>query len=99
MGATTLEAAGTRRDYLMIRYAGEDKLYVPTEQIDLLQKYVGPEDSPPRLYKLGGAEWNKLKAKVKESVQDMAQGLLQLYADVYKRQGTEDIADKVWDGK
>jgi transcription-repair coupling factor (superfamily II helicase) len=96
LGVTTLEAAGTRRDYLMVRYAGEDKLYVPTEQIDLLQKYVGPEDSPPRLYKLGGAEWNKVKAKVKESVQDMALGLLQLYAVRESMKGHPFSPDTPW---
>ncbi len=96
LGVTTLEAAGTRRDYLMVRYAGEDKLYVPTEQIDLLQKYVGPEDSPPRLYKLGGAEWNKVKAKVRESVQDMALGLLQLYAARESMQGHPFSPDTPW---
>lgn len=95
-GVTTLEAAGTRRDYLMIRYAGEDRLYVPTEQIDLLQKYVGPEDSPPRLYKLGGAEWSKVKARVKESVQDMAQGLLELYAARESMKGHPFSPDTPW---
>ena len=96
IGVTTLEAAGTQRDYLMIRYAGEDRLYVPTEQIDLLQKYVGPEDSPPKLYKLGGAEWNKVKAKVKESVHEMAQGLLELYAARESMKGHSFSPDTPW---
>ncbi len=95
-GIIPLEAAGTRRDYLMIRYAGEDKLYVPTEQIDLLQKYVGPEDSPPKLYKLGGAEWTKVKTRVKESVQDMALGLLELYAAREAMKGHPFSADTPW---
>lgn len=95
-GVITLEAAGTQRDYLMIQYAGEDKLYVPTEQIDLLQKYVGPEDSPPRLYKLGGTEWSKVKTKVKESVQDMALELLRLYAARESLKGHSFSPDTPW---
>mgnify|MGYP001026060141 FL=1 len=95
-GVITLEAAGTQRDYLMIRYAGEDKLYVPTDQIDMLQKYVGPEDTPPRLYKLGGAEWNRVKTRVKESVQDMALGLLKLYAARESLKGHSFSPDTPW---
>ena len=95
-GVTTLEAAGTRRDYLLIQYAGEDRLYVPTEQIDLLQKYVGPEDSPPKLYKLGGAEWGKVKARIKESVEDMALGLLKLYAARESMKGHPFSPDTPW---
>jgi transcription-repair coupling factor (superfamily II helicase) len=95
-GVTTLEAAGTRRDYLMIQYAGEDRLYVPTEQIDLLQKYVGPEDSPPKLYKLGGAEWSKVKARIKASVEDMALGLIRLYAARESMKGHPFDPDTPW---
>ncbi|MCR4403085.1 MAG: transcription-repair coupling factor [Firmicutes bacterium] len=96
MGVKTLEAAGAKRDYLLIQYAGEDKLYVPTDQIGLLQKYVGPEESPPRLYKLGGTEWSKVKARVKESVRDMARGLLELYAAREAIQGHAFSADTPW---
>ncbi|MGE5587290.1 MAG: transcription-repair coupling factor [Clostridia bacterium] len=96
MGVKTLEAAGARRDYLLIQYAGEDKLYVPTDQIGLLQKYVGPEDSPPKLYKLGGTEWSRVKARVKESVRDMARGLLELYAAREAIRGHAFSADTPW---
>ncbi|MBE3574723.1 MAG: transcription-repair coupling factor [Firmicutes bacterium] len=79
-GTETLEIDGVHRDYLVVEYAGGDRLYVPTDQIDLLQKYVGVEGIPPRLHKLGGSEWSRVKARVKESLQDMAEKLLKLYA-------------------
>ena len=69
---------------------------VPTDQIDMLQKYVGPEDTPPRLYKLGGAEWNRVKTRVKESVQDMALGLLKLYAARESLKGHSFSPDTPW---
>ena len=63
-----------------IRYRADDKLYVPVEQIDLIQKYVASEDREPKLHKLGGAEWKKAKAKVSSAVQDIADDLIKLYA-------------------
>lgn len=96
MGVKTLEAAGTRRDYLFVQYAGEDRLYVPTDQIGLLQKYVGPEDAPPKLYKLGGAEWGRVKARVKESVRDMAKSLIELYAAREALKGHAFSPDTPW---
>ncbi len=96
MGVRTLEAAGTKRDYLFVQYAGEDRLYVPTDQIGLLQKYVGPEDSPPKLYKLGGTEWSRVKARVKESVRDMARSLLGLYAAREALKGHGFSPDTPW---
>ena len=81
VGMNTLEINGTHRDYLVIEYAGEgEKLYIPTEQIQLLQKYSGISDVAPKLNKLGGSEWQKIKQRVNASVQAMAQELLELYA-------------------
>jgi len=56
---------GVTKDYLKIKYAGDDKLFIPVDQLDLIQKYIGPEDKPPKLNKLGGNEWSKLKKKPK----------------------------------
>lgn len=95
-GLKTMEVAGIHRDYLIIRYAGEDKVFVPTDQISMLQKYMGSGDTAPKLNKLGGSEWARAKAKVKESVQDMAQGLLELYAQREKIQGYAFSPDTVW---
>ncbi|MCJ8015075.1 transcription-repair coupling factor [Paenibacillus sp. KQZ6P-2] len=81
MGIGTLEINGIHKDYMHILYAGGDKLSVPIEQIDLIQKYVGSEDKEPKIYKLGGNEWNKVKSKVRSSVQDIADDLIKLYAE------------------
>ncbi|MED5018157.1 transcription-repair coupling factor [Paenibacillus chibensis] len=81
MGIGTLEINGIHKDYMHILYAGGDKLSVPIEQIDLIQKYVGSEDKEPKVYKLGGNEWNKVKSKVRSSVQDIADDLIKLYAE------------------
>ncbi len=80
MGLSTLEIGGIRRDYLLVNYRGTDKLYIPVEQIDLIQKYIGSEGKTPRLYSLGSGEWQRVKSRVKDSVQQMAQELLALYA-------------------
>ncbi|NPV53755.1 MAG: transcription-repair coupling factor [Firmicutes bacterium] len=96
LGVETLEVAGAKRDYLVVKYAGEDRLYVPTDQVELLQKYIGIEDSPPKLYKLGGTEWAKVRNRVKESVRDIAKGLLELYAARETIQGHAFSPDTVW---
>ena len=96
LGVHTLEVAGVHRDYLTLQYAGEDKLYVPTEQVHLLQKYVGTEDQEPRLYKLGGTEWARTKQRVKDSVQNIARGLLKLYAERESQPGYAFSEDTVW---
>ncbi|MDD4693320.1 MAG: CarD family transcriptional regulator, partial [Firmicutes bacterium] len=80
-GMNTLEINGTHKDYLALEYAGEgEKLYIPTEQIQLLQKYSGVSDDFPKLNKLGGGEWQKVKQRVNASVQAMAEELIELYA-------------------
>ncbi|AIQ61791.1 transcription-repair coupling factor [Paenibacillus stellifer] len=81
MGIGTLEVSGIHRDYMHIMYAGGDKLSVPIEQIDLIQKYVGSEDKEPKIYKLGGNEWTRVTNKVRSSVQDIADDLIKLYAE------------------
>ncbi|WP_078414563.1 transcription-repair coupling factor [Priestia abyssalis] len=81
LGIETLEINGIHKDYIHIKYEGSDKLYVPVEQIDQVQKYVGSEGKEPKLYKLGGNEWKKVKKKVESSVQDIADDLIKLYAE------------------
>jgi len=85
VGIGTLVVGGIHKDYLHILYAGGDKLSVPIEQIDLVQKYVGSEDKEPKVYKLGGADWNRVKSKAQSSVKDIADELIKLYA---QRQST-----------
>ncbi|MEQ6377528.1 transcription-repair coupling factor [Bacillaceae bacterium S4-13-56] len=81
VGIETLEIKGNHKDYMLIKYSGNDKLYVPIDQIDLVQKYVGSEGKEPKLYKLGGSEWKKVKRKVQSSVEDIADDLIKLYAE------------------
>ncbi|MEK5499509.1 transcription-repair coupling factor [Bacillus sp. FSL M8-0168] len=81
LGIETLEINGIHKDYLNIHYQGSDKLYVPVDQIDQVQKYVGSEGKEPKLYKLGGSKWKRVKKKVESSVQDIADDLIKLYAE------------------
>lgn len=81
LGVETLEINGVHKDYLNLRYAGNDKLYVPVEQIDQVQKYVGTEEKDPKIYALGGSDWKKVKKKVQSSVEDIADDLIKLYAE------------------
>lgn len=96
LGIKQLEVGGVRKDYLFVQYAGEDKLYVPTDQIGLIQKYLGSEGTVPKLYKLGGSEWHRVKQKVKESVKDMANDLISLYAARESIPGFRFASDTVW---
>ncbi|WP_082235822.1 transcription-repair coupling factor [Halobacillus massiliensis] len=81
IGIETLKVGDTHKDFLMVKYSGNDKLFVPIDQIDLIQKYVGSEGKEPKIYKLGGSEWAKVKRKVQSSVEDIADDLIQLYAE------------------
>jgi len=80
MGVVPLDIGGIRKEYLLIKYSGEDKLYVPSDQVGLLQKYLGAEADAPKLSRLGGSEWTKAKGRVKQAVREMAGDLLKLYA-------------------
>ncbi len=96
MGIKQLEVGGVRKDYLLVQYAGEDRLYVPTDQIGLIQKFLGAEGTAPKLYKLGGTEWHRVKQRVKESVKDLARDLISLYAARQKIPGYKFSPDTVW---
>ncbi|MCL6477990.1 MAG: transcription-repair coupling factor [Peptococcaceae bacterium] len=95
-GIEKLDIGGVQKEYLAVKYAGEDKLYVPTDQVGLIQKYLGGEADAPRLSKLGGAEWNRVKGRVKESVKEMAKELLALYAVRENTRGHKFSPDTVW---
>ncbi|MBM7623890.1 transcription-repair coupling factor [Sporohalobacter salinus] len=96
LGVKTLEVQGHNQDYLLIKYADEDKLYVPTDQVDLIQKYVGKEGSKPKLYSLSSNDWTRVKKRVKESVQEMAEELLEVYAEREVQDGYAFSEDTVW---
>ncbi|BBB91231.1 MAG TPA: transcription-repair coupling factor [Methylomusa anaerophila] len=96
VGVKTLEVGGVHKDYLHIRYAGDDKLYVPTDQVHLLQKYIGAEGDVPRLSKMGGSDWIKAKSKAKAAVADMAKELVALYAERKIQPGYPFLPDTPW---
>lgn len=92
----TVDIDGIRRDYIKIIYRDEGVLYVPTPQLDSVQKYIGPEGINPKLNKLGSAEWNRTTAKVKESLRTYAKELVELYAKRSKIKGYAYAKDTVW---
>ncbi len=79
-GIVQREVLGVRRDYLLIQYAPPDTLLVPTDQIDRLQKYIGSEENPPEIHRLGGSEWAMAKRRAKAKARKMAEELIRLYA-------------------
>ncbi len=84
------------KDYLKIQYQNEGFLYVPTSQLELIQKYIGSGDRPPRVNKLGGGEWSRVKQRVKESLMQLAEGLVRLYAQRQLLKGYQYSPDTVW---
>lgn len=96
LGMQTLEVQGVHRDYMVIKYEGADRLYVPSDQIDLVQKYIGGEGKAPKLYRLGGNEWARVKERVKQSVRQMAEELLELYAAREALEGHAYSPDGPW---
>lgn len=96
VGIKEMVADGRKRDYLEIVYAAEDRLYVPVDQVGLIQKYVGPEGQVTRLSRLGGSEWSKVKQRVRERVRALAQDLLKLYAERARTPGYAYSTDTVW---
>lgn len=87
-GIENLKIDGVSRDYINIKYAGSDKLFLPVEQLDLVSKYIGAEEGV-KLSKMGGADWSRSKAKAKAATKDMARELIELYA---RRRRTPGIA-------
>ena len=67
-GLTKIESEGVEREYLLIHYAGTDRLYIPTDQLDRITRYIGMGDAAPALSKLGGAEWARAKQRTRENV-------------------------------
>ena len=95
-GTTHMEDDGDDQEYLVLEYAENDRLYVPTEHLDRVGAYVGAQDQPPTLTRLGTAEWARIKERVKGSTREMAEELLKLYAARQAAQGHEFSGDTVW---
>ena len=88
-GIKTLENKGVKRDYITITYQHGDQLFVPADQLKLVQKYVASEGKRPHVNKLGGSEWAKTKSRVQSKVEDIADELIDLYA---KRESEKGFA-------
>jgi len=95
-GLERLAIGGGERDYLSLEYAQGDALYVPIDQINLVQRYVGVEGQTPQIHRLGGTEWEREKRRVRERTQEMARELLELYAARETRSGHAFAADTPW---
>ncbi len=95
-GMVKREVAGMERDYLLLAYAEEDKLYVPVEQIDRVTRYVGPDGSAPRLTRLNTADWTRAVTKAKKSAKKLAFDLVDLYARRSSVKGFTYSSDSVW---
>jgi transcription-repair coupling factor (superfamily II helicase) len=94
MRRRTLE--GNEREYLVIEYAGTDVVFVPIHQADRITRYVGPDDSPPTLNKLGRADWSKITASARKAVEEEATELLELYARRLATPGHACAPDTAW---
>lgn len=95
-GIETIESQGVRKDYVKILYADDGVVYVPTYQLETVQKYIGSEGKIPKINKMGGAEWARTTAKIKESLREYAAELVDLYARRSKIKGHAFGADTVW---
>ena len=89
MGIEQLTVVGVTKDYIKIKYAGTDLLYLPTDQLDMVSKYIGAhtEGGGVKLSKMGGADWQKAKAKAKLAAKSMAKELIKLYAERQRKEG------------
>ncbi|MDP4178496.1 MAG: transcription-repair coupling factor [Bacillota bacterium] len=95
-GIKQLEVQGHKKDYLELSYDSDDKLFVPVEQLELVQKYIGTEGKSPKVTKLGGTDWIKAKSKVQKSVNEMAEDLIKLYAARSTLKGHRFSKDTIW---
>ncbi|MBQ2765440.1 MAG: transcription-repair coupling factor, partial [Clostridia bacterium] len=95
MGIEQLTVVGVTKDYIKIQYAGSDLLYLPTDQLDMVSKYIGAhtENVGVNLSKMGGAEWTRAKTKAKLAAKSMAKELIAQYAERQRRDGFAFVAD------
>ena len=95
-GIKPVTADGMTRDYLLIRYAGSDMLYVPTEQLDVIQKYIGNSGNPPALSRLSGGSWKRTRERARKAIMEIAEDLVKLYAKRQAEGGYAFSEDTVW---
>ena len=96
LGFETREVAGVTRDYLLLGFRGDDRVYVPHEQIGKVSRYIGADSKAPTLSKLGGKAWDNLKTRAREHLREMAGELLALYAQRQTQPGIAYDTDHEW---
>ena len=95
-GFETKTVAGVTRDYLYLEYQGDDRVFVPSDQLAKISRYVGAGGAHPPLSKLGGKAWDRLKARARRAAQELAGELLNLYAERRRRTGLDYPPDSDW---
>lgn len=95
-GIERIKAAGTERDYIQLEYAGDETVFIPIEQVNLVQRYIGSQGRAPALDTLGGKSWEKRKNRVRQSVEDLADMLIDLYAKRQNATGFSFGKDTDW---
>lgn len=96
IGTDRLEVQGVQKDYLILEYKGEDKLFIPIENLESIYKYVAKDGIVPKVNKLNSSEWNKTKQKARKNVEDLADDLVNLYAAREKIKGFSFSKDTQW---
>lgn len=79
-GLTTLERDGVKREYLLIEYAHPDRIFVPVDQLDRIQKYLAPDDKPPEVKRLNSMAWTRTVARARQKAKEVAEELVRIYA-------------------
>jgi transcription-repair coupling factor (superfamily II helicase) len=96
LGLETLEVGGASREFMVLGYQAGDKLKVPVEAFDRIQKYASAEGARPQIDRLGSGHWERTKTRVKKAMRDMAQELLRLYAERRARPGHAFTGESPW---
>jgi transcription-repair coupling factor (superfamily II helicase) len=96
LGLERLTVNDVERDFMLLKYLGEDRLYVPIDQMHLVRKYVASDGAAPRLSKMGGGDWARTRSRVREAVDSIAEGLVRLYAERETAPGHPFAPDSPW---
>ncbi len=96
VGVNTITTENITKDYIKIKYKGNDILYIPTNQLDSIRKYIGGGESVPKINKMGGKDWLNTKSKVKNNLREVAKELIELYAKREKVKGFAFTKDTPW---
>ncbi|MGM0675204.1 MAG: transcription-repair coupling factor, partial [Spirochaetota bacterium] len=95
-GIKRMRAGENERDYIQLEYAGEESVFIPLEQVNMVQRYIGHGGENPRLDRIGGKSWEKRKNSVKQSVEDLAERLVKLYSRRRQARGFAFNSDTEW---